>query len=203
MVKALKDITMTDLKDKFLDIKIDSDSKDVYTHGTDPVLIAIKDNATELSASSDDGVTAVTSAFVIPNTDEAIKDPVSKGSVIVNVYENSDNKKSKVTFAIGTDVVNTYVRPVSPMTDVYRGIKEENFMGEPAIALLQAISESLISTHEINTYNNSINDFAVDKLVNYIVDAPIPLRSSSVQSGAKSAPAPSNDKTSNSKESSK
>lgn len=169
--KQLKDIKITDLQDKFLNITLTSNSKDVYNHGVEPLLIAIKDNSAEAAATE---ATSVTSAYLVPTNDsEAIKNPAEKGTLMASIYTFSDAKKNMVKYMVGTDVHNTYLQPTNAKGDIFRGIKEDKWVSTDAgIPLVQAIVESLRSVREIATFNPSFELMNTQEVINSITDAP-------------------------------
>lgn len=171
--KSLKDMKISDLQDKFLNITFESNSKDVYNHGVEPVLVAIKENTTEESAVSSEGFTKVYSAFQIPATDEAIKSPDTKGTLVASIYTNSDPKKNKIVYLTGTNPRNTYMQPTNAQGDVYRGIVTDTWVaGDPAIPFLQALTEVLRSIREIATFVPSFELLNTQEVINSIMEAP-------------------------------
>ena len=169
--KQLKDITISDLLNKYIFVEGDlGNSADVYNDNSN-YMVTFVENTSEESALSASGVTKVYDAVKI-----ALKDvtgtastDIKKGTVIVRLEKNSDALKNIVKVSVRTDINNTYNIPVRP-SDAYVAINQEHYTGEEGIALLLGVSESAKSFNDIVNFNPSLELLDADELLKNLKD---------------------------------
>ena len=169
--KQLKDITISDLLNKYIFVEGDlGNSADVYNDNSN-YMVTFVENTSEESALSASGVTKVYDAVKI-----ALKDvtgtasaDIKKGTVIARLEKNSDALKNIVKVSVRTDINNTYNIPVRP-SDAYVAINQEHYTGEEGIALLLGVSESAKSFNDIVNFNPSLELLDADELLKNLKD---------------------------------
>ena len=169
--KKLKDITISDLLNKYIFVEGDlGNSADVYNDNSN-YMVTFVENTSEESALSASGVTKVYDAVKI-----ALKDvtgtasaDIKKGTVIARLEKNSDALKNIVKVSVRTDINNTYNIPVRP-SDAYVAINQEHYTGEEGIALLLGVSESAKSFNDIVNFNPSLELLDADELLKNLKD---------------------------------
>ena len=185
--KQLKDITISDLLNKYIFVEGDlGNSADVYNDNSN-YMVTFVENTSEESALSASGVTKVYDAVKI-----ALKDvtgtasaDIKKGTVIVRLEKNSDALKNIVKVSVRTDINNTYNIPVRP-SDAYVAINQEHYTGEEGIALLLGVSESAKSFNDIVNFNPSLELLDADELLKNLKDM-TPAKSAAVPTSAPKA----------------
>lgn len=186
--KQLKDITISDLLNKYIFVEGDlGNSADVYNDNSN-YMVTFVENTSEESALSASGVTKVYDAVKI-----ALKDvtgtastDIKKGTVIVRLEKNSDALKNIVKVSVRTDINNTYNIPVRP-SDAYVAINQEHYTGEEGIALLLGVSESAKSFNDIVNFNPSLELLDADELLKNLKDM-TPAKAAVVPTSTPSAP---------------
>ena len=169
--KQLKDITISDLLNKYIFVEGDlGNSADVYNDNSNYMVTFVENTSEELALSAK-GVTKVYDAVKI-----ALKDvtgtastDIKKGTVIVRLEKNSDALKNIVKVSVRTDINNTYNIPVRP-SDAYVAINQEHYTGEEGIALLLGVSESAKSFNDIVNFNPSLELLDADELLKNLKD---------------------------------
>ena len=169
--KQLKDITISDLLNKYIFVEGDlGNSADVYNDNSN-YMVTFVENTSEESALSASEVTKVYDAVKI-----ALKDvtgtasaDIKKGTVIARLEKNSDALKNIVKVSVRTDINNTYNIPVRP-SDAYVAINQEHYTGEEGIALLLGVSESAKSFNDIVNFNPSLELLDADELLKNLKD---------------------------------
>lgn len=178
--KQLKDITISDLLNKYIFVEGDmGDSADVYNDNSN-YMVTFVENTTEETAQSSNGVTKVYDAVKVSLKDvtgTAATD-IKKGTVIVRLEKNSDPLKNLVKVSVRTDINNTYNIPVRP-SDAYVAINQEHYNGEEGIALLLGVSESAKSFNDIVNFNPSLELLDADELLSTLKDLSSVVKASS------------------------